>query len=102
MPQSANPQAPQASDTTRVTFVTRESPERYEVDITGDLTGQQAILGLVEQAGLARPTSELSYALKLKRVGAELPLDRPLLQSGVQQGDVIIVVRSDIGAWRTP
>lgn len=96
------PQSPQASPTApvRVTFVTPDSPETYQVEIDGALTGQAAIRGLVDHAGLVPPSSQLSYGLKLKRTSAELPLDRPLLESGVQSGDIIVVVRSDMGAGR--
>jgi hypothetical protein len=98
MPQPSSPTPTSA----HVSFVSRDTPEVIEVDITGDLTGQAAILGLVEQAGYAPPSESLGYALKLKRTNAELPLDRPLLQCGVVNGDIIQVVRSDVAAWGTP
>lgn len=88
------------SNVAKVTFVVSGNSEVYEVEIDDALTGAAAIQGLVAQAGLPAPSPELSYALKLKRTKAELPLDRPLLQSGVQTGDIIAVVRSDIGAAR--
>lgn len=97
MPQIANP-TPNAP--IHVTIVPPGGAETVEVEIDGALTGQAAIRGLVEQAGLPPPSAELSYILKLKRTSAELPLDRPLLQSGVQKDDIITVVRSDIGARR--
>ncbi len=97
MPQPANPTP---NTPVRVTIVPPGSAETVQVEIDGALTGHAAIRGLVEQAGLAPPSAELGYILKLKRTQAELPLDRPLLQSGVQAHDIISVVRSDIGARR--
>jgi hypothetical protein len=97
MPQAANP-TPTAP--VRVTFAPPDGGHSVEVDIDAALTGHAAIRGLVEQTGLAPPSADLGYLLRLKRGSVELPLDRPLLASGVLAGDIISVVRSDIAARR--
>lgn len=94
MPQTETP----ATNLVRVTFIIPDNPETIDVDIDESLTGHAAIRGLVQEAGLAPPSASLSYALHCKRTQSELPLDRPLITGGVQAGDVLKVVRSDIAA----
>ena len=84
--------------TITVTFLHPRGPGKRPIALNRAITGKMAIDGLVSKKFIEPRAKEQAYALVLQRTKDELPLERSLMDAGVEDGDVIQVTELTAGA----
>lgn len=80
-----------------LTFLHPHRSEIYAADVAEECTGAVALQGLIDAAFLDKP-GQGGYDLALARTGAPVGPNVTLVACGVQEGDVINVLRRGSGA----
>ncbi len=93
---NTNAAADQSQDI-KVTFTNPRSGKTFPVELSLDVTGDEAIGGLIGEEFLAKPDRDGLYTLQHAKTGKSLPLNQSLGHSGVRDGDVIAVIAENEG-----
>jgi hypothetical protein len=81
----------------KVDFLHPHRSDAYSADVDPQCTGAAAIQGLIDAKFLEQP-GQGSYDLALARTGAPVGPNVTLASCGVQEGDVVNVLRRGSGA----
>lgn len=71
--------------------------EVYHADVAPECTGATAVKGLID-ANFLEPPGKFSYDLTLDRTSATIGPNATLASCGLQEGDVVSVLRRGSGA----
>lgn len=97
MSNNTNTATPTPPGAITVTFLHPRGAGKRPISLNKAITGKMAIEGLIQKRFIeARPNS--GYALVLQRTKEELPLERSLIEAGLEEGDVINVTDVSAGA----
>lgn len=81
----------------KVKFLHPRDSRPFEVEVGPQTTGAKAIDGLVRHGFLDADARD-RYVLQRQANGKQVALDRPLVASGVKDGEAIVIVQSQEGA----
>lgn len=84
--------------TITVTFLHPRGPAKRPIALNRAITGKMAIDGLIQKKFLEARGNTQGYVLVLQRTKEELPMERSLIDAGVEDGDVVQVTEVSAGA----
>ena len=82
----------------KVNFTHPHRSDTFQADVAPECTGAAALQGLIDAKFLEQPGQGGSYDLTLARSGSAVGPNATLASCGVQDGDLINVLRRGSGA----
>lgn len=98
MAETSTPATTPATGTIQVTFLHPRGPGKRAISLNRAITGKMAIEGLISKRFIEASATGQGYVLVLQRTKEELPMERSLIDAGLQDGDVIQVSEVSAGA----